>query len=190
MTDSFAASVQPDNTSFQESYSNSSTNDNHHTGKQKRRPMQRSSQDARYSHHTPQQQQQQQQWYPQQMYYDESYYEQPYSRGGYHVRNHHQQQRRPPFHHPSTFSQVNQPANVRPNSNSTGRSTTEVENLRSTLTEQLFENIYECMICIIKIEYVSYFYINKLICNILFFSTSSVEIKKSGRVIYVIKCFI
>jgi hypothetical protein len=46
------------------------------------------------------------------------------------------------------------------------------------------------MICIIKIEYVSYFYINKLICNILFFSTSSVEIKKSGRVIYVIKCFI
>jgi hypothetical protein len=45
------------------------------------------------------------------------------------------------------------------------------------------------MICIIKIEYVSYFYINKFIYDSLFFFLS-VEIRKSGHVIYVIKCFI
>jgi len=188
MTESVASSVQSDNTSFQEAYSNSNTSDNHNNRKQKRRPMQTSSQDARYSHHTYQQQQQ---WYPQHMYNDEYYYGPSPSRGGYYPRNHPhpQQQRRPQFRHPSASSQINQQVTTRPNSNSSARSTAEVENLRSTLIEQLFENIYECMICIIKIEYVSYFYINKLMYNSLFFFFLD-EIRKSGHVIYVIKCFI
>ncbi len=189
MTESFASSVRSENTSFQGDPSNSNSSDNHQNRKQKRRPMQTSSQDVRYSHRAHQQQQQR---YPLHMYYDEYHYESSPSRGGYYGRNHHQQyqqQRRSQFRHPSSTSQVNQQETVRPNSNSSARSTTEVENLRSTLTEQLFENIYECMICIIKIEYVSYFYINKFIYDSLFFFLS-VEIRKSGHVIYVIKCFI
>jgi hypothetical protein len=44
------------------------------------------------------------------------------------------------------------------------------------------------MICIIKIKYVFCYNINKFKDN--FFFKSLVEMKKSGHVIYVIKCFI
>jgi hypothetical protein len=60
MTESFASSVQSENTSFQGAYSNSDTSDNHHNRKQKHRPVQTSSHDARYSHRAYQEQQQQQ----------------------------------------------------------------------------------------------------------------------------------
>ncbi len=193
MSESFASSAQPNNSSYPEVYSNSNTNDNHHHRKQKHRPIQTSSQDVRYNHHThqQQQQQQQQQWYPQQMYYDEYYYQQPTARGGYSTRNHHQyqqQQRRPQYRQPSASSQINQQVTVRPNSNLSTRSTTETENLRSTLTEQLFENAYECMICIIKIEYVVNFDINRHMYIIFFILL--VVIKKFGHVIFVINYFI
>ncbi|CAF0842233.1 unnamed protein product [Adineta steineri] len=176
MTESFAASNQPENIHLQDTYSNSNNNDNshNHSRKQKRRPMQTSSQDARYSHRAQQQQQQQQQqsqqqqyqhqyqqqqWYPNNMYYDDYYYGQPPSRGGRYNhnqhpqnhQNHHQQQRRPQFRHPAS-SQSHQQVTTRPNSNSSGRTTVEAENLRSILNEQLLENTYECMICIIKID--------------------------------------
>ncbi|CAF3285115.1 unnamed protein product [Rotaria socialis] len=160
MTESIASSDQSQNIPLQGAYSN--TNNTHNNRKQKRRPMQTSSQDARYSHRGYQQQQQQQQqqheqqWYSSNMYYDEYYYEAPPPRGGGHrINNHHQQQqhqRRPQFRHGASSSQSNQQLNVRPNSNSSARSANEVENLRSTLTEQLYKNIYECMICIIKID--------------------------------------
>jgi hypothetical protein len=193
MTESFASSDQSGNIGFQGAYSNPDTNENNHNRKQKRRPMQTSSQDVRYNPRQYYHQQQQQQWYEPQMYYGDNYQRPPFSRGGHHAHNQHQQQqqhqqRRPQHRHPVSHSQANQQATVRPNSNSSIRSTSEVENLRSILTEQLFENIYECMICIIKIEYVIYFYINKLDRISCLFSL--VEIKKYGHVMFVIKCFI
>ncbi len=195
MTESFASSDQSGNINLQGAYSNTHNNENNHNRKQKRRPVETSSQDVRYNQRPNQhhQQQQQQQWYPSDMYYDEYYYRPQSSRGGHHNYNYYhqqqQQQRRPQHRHPAPHTQVHQQGTVRPNSNSSSRSTSEVENLRSTLTEQLFENIYECMICIIKIEYVFSFNMNKLIYN-FFRLFSLVEIKKYGRVIFVIKCFI
>jgi len=188
MTESFASSDQSGSLHLQGAHSNSNNNVNNQSKKQKQRPMQTSSQDARYSHHTHQQQQQQ--WYPQDMYYDEYYYGPSPSRGGYYPQNYHQhqqqqQQRRAQGRHPPSSSHINQQVTIRPHSNSSARSTTEVENLRSTLTEQLFENIYECMICIIKIKYVFCYNI-----KIILLFKSLVEMKKSGHVIYVIKCFI
>ncbi|CAF4506158.1 unnamed protein product, partial [Rotaria sp. Silwood2] len=154
MTESCASSDQSQNIPLQEAYLNTNNNDNNHNRRQKRRPAQTSSQDVRYNHRLyqqQQQQQQQQQWYPRHMYYNEYYYGPSPSRAG-HYSHSHQQQRRAQFRHGLSSSQANQQVTNRSNSNSSVRSTSEVENLRSTLIEQLLKNNYECMICIIKIE--------------------------------------
>jgi hypothetical protein len=195
MSESFASSAQADNSTFPEAYSNTNINNKRHHRKQTHRPMQTSSQDARYNQNAyqqQQQQQQQQQWYPQAMYYDDYYYQQPTPRGGYSARNHqqYQQQRRPQYRQSSAFSQVNQQETVRPKSNSSARSTIEVDNLRSTLTKQLLENTYECMICMVKIKYASNFHIKKIHIDDFFSLLILVVNKKFGHVIYVIKCFI
>jgi hypothetical protein len=154
MTESFASTDQSGNIPFQGAYSNSDHNEHNNSSKQKRRQVQTTSQDVRYNPrpHQQQQQQQQQQWQPHYMHYNEYYSAPPPSRGGYYSNNHHQQRRGQQHRHPPPSSQVNQQITNRPNSNSAARSVNEGENLRSTLTEQLFKNIYECMICIIKIE--------------------------------------
>lgn len=157
MTESFASSHQAQNTPFQGASAN--TDNNHNTNnnnrKQKRRPMQANSQENRQNYRTyqQQQQQQQQQWYQPYAYYDEYFYGSQVPRGGHNNHNRHQQ-RRSQYRQGSASSQTNQQLTVRPNSNTSTRSTNEAENLRSTLTEQLYKDHCDCMICIVKIEYV------------------------------------
>ncbi|CAF1054607.1 unnamed protein product [Adineta ricciae] len=162
MTESFAQSDYPENLHLEDTYSNSASNNNtnNHNRRQKRRPMQTSSQDARYSHRSYQQQQQQQSWYPPNAYYEQQYYSSQPARAGGHFNHNYQhhyqpqpQYRRGQQRHAAPSRQINQQVTNRPSSHHTsGRSTGEVENLRSTLIEQLLENTYECMICIIKIN--------------------------------------
>lgn len=163
MTESFAQSDYSENLHIEDTISNSASNNNtnHNNRKQKRRPVQTSSQDARYSHRGYQQQQQQG-WYPQNVYYEQPYYNSQSARAGGHFNHNYQhyyqpqqQYRRGQQRHPAPSRQMNQQVTNRPSSHqASGRSTGEVENLRSTLIEQLLENTYECMICIIKIKYV------------------------------------
>ena len=120
--------------------------------RQKKPSMQTSSQDVRYNQAPSQQQQEQQHWWPQYGYPDNYYY----AEAPYYGRNnaHPRPQRRPKTRQatPST-TQPNQRTAVRPTKQSSAAaSTNETENLRSLLTNQLLENNYECMICIIKIE--------------------------------------
>ena len=191
MAESSVSSVPTANTSYSEAYPQSNTKNNRQQRKKQNRSMQNSSQDVRYNHQAYQQQYPQA-WDPYYANYDDYsyYYQQPNPRGSYRSRNNHQhqQQRRPQSRQSATSTQVNhQQVNTRTNTTSSTRTTNETENLRSDLTEQLFDNTYECMICIIKIEYVSPFHSSQFICFLLIRLD---EIKKSGHAVFAIKCFI
>ena len=153
MTESLASSSEPPTRSFHQAHSNSfnSHNNSNNRRRQPQRPGQMSSQDVRYVNRPHYHSYQQRERYPYDMYHDQ-YYE-PLATQGEHFTRNHQQQRRSQFRHGSSSSQTNHRAvAIRPDSNSSIKSTNEIGNLRATLTDQLLKNSYECMICINKIK--------------------------------------
>ena len=154
MTESIASSNQPENISFQGAHSNSSTNNNSNNKRKQRerQSTQASSQNFHYSQrsyqHLPR--------YPHFMYYEEYYNRLQPARAMYYTQYHRPQQSHIYFHQESSSSPEQQRMTIRSNSNSLTQSNNEAENLRSGLIEQLRRNIYECMICIVKIKCVLY----------------------------------
>jgi hypothetical protein len=114
--------------------------------RQKKPQMLTSSQDVRYNQATVPSQQQQQ-WWPQYPYPESDYHPEE----AYYGRNNTQHRPQTRQAAPST-TQSNQRTTTRANKQpSTATSTSEAENLRSLLTDQLFANNYECMICMMEI---------------------------------------
>jgi len=133
------------------------SNNRNNNRRQNQRRSEISSQDVRYNQNSQQRPQlsaSQRQQYQQQMYsyypYENDYYYDPSYANNYYY-NQPRQQRRPQPRQPVAASQPVHQRRNRPASQ-TSTSTNDSQDLRSTLTQQLLENKYECMICIMKIQ--------------------------------------